>query len=266
MIKRLIIFTLYCLVSLISSVNAQTPGTLNFTFTPTSHSGYQGTKNVLAVWIQSSTGAFVKTKLRYAGNSTKDHLPTWAVNAGGSSTNCLSSNCNVVGATTGATLSNFASKIISWDGTDKNGLLVADGVYKVTIQETWNHGSAYSTTVSYTFTKGPNQDIQTPANDANFTNVALAWNPSGAGVEEDPTIFQAKIFPNPSTSGIFTINSENATQLEVYNLKGEQVLIDSFDQFAGAKTIDLSAHPIGTYFVYVTDGKRTSKHKIEVIK
>ena len=110
MIKRLIIFTLYCLVSLISSVNAQTPGTLNFTFTPTSHSGYQGTKNVLAVWIQSSTGAFVKTKLRYAGNSTKDHLPTWAVNAGGSSTNCLSSNCNVVGATTGATLSNFASK------------------------------------------------------------------------------------------------------------------------------------------------------------
>lgn len=251
---------------LTGSLIAQTAGSLSFTFTPTSHSGYQGTKNVLAVWIQSSTGAFVKTKLRYAGNSTKDHLPTWAVNAGGSGNNCLSTSCNTVGATTGATLSSFTTKTISWDGTDKNGVLVADGVYKVTIQECWNHGTAYTTTVSYTFTKGPNQDIQTPANDANFTDVALAWNPSGAGVEEDPTILHASIFPNPSTSGIFTINSENATQLEVYNLKGEQVLIDMFDQFSGSKTIDMSAHPIGTYFVYVTDGKRSSKHKIEVIK
>jgi hypothetical protein len=72
----------------------------------------------MAVWIQSSTGAFVKTRARNAGGGTSDHLPVWAVNAGGSAGNCLTASCNTVGAVTGATLNNFSTRNFSWDGTD----------------------------------------------------------------------------------------------------------------------------------------------------
>ena len=74
---------------------AQTAGTLSFTFTPVAHSGNWGSKHVLAVWIQNSSDNFIRTKFRYWGNGTNDHLPNWKTN----------SNQNVTDAITGATLS-----------------------------------------------------------------------------------------------------------------------------------------------------------------
>ncbi len=170
------------------SVSAQTAGTLTFSFTPVTMSpGYSGTRNVLAVWIQTSANGaagFVKTKLRYAGGGTSDHLPTWSVNAGGTAGNCLSAapNPNVTDATTGATLSSFTAKSITWDGKNvvglANGTTVADGAYRVAIQETWNHGTTGTVTTYFAFTKGPTEDKQTPANTANFTGITLDWLPS----------------------------------------------------------------------------------------
>ena len=95
------LFIIFCV--LFSILKAQTSGSLTLTFTQTPHTSFQGTKNVIAVWIQSSTGTFVKTRARNVGNVTKDHLPTWAVNSGGTAGNATSANCNVVGATSGAT-------------------------------------------------------------------------------------------------------------------------------------------------------------------
>lgn len=158
--------------------NAQTSGTLTFNCTTIAHTGFSGTKNVLAIWIQTNSGAFVKTYYRYAGGGTSDHLPTWAVNSGGTAANCLSASCNIVGATTGATLNGAVTKSITWDGTDLSGNQMPDGVYKVTIQETWNHGTSGTVTRSFSFTKGPNSDIQTPATDANFSNLSLQWIPA----------------------------------------------------------------------------------------
>ena len=180
--KRLLINASLALSLLLNAhfSEAQTAGTLTFTFTTIAHTGYQNTKNVLAVWAQTNTGTFVKTFYRYAGNQTADHLPTWSVNAGGTANNCLSTSCNVVGATTGATLSGAVTKTVTWDGTNTSGVLMADGTYKITIQETWNHGTSGTTTRSFTFTKGPNQDVQTPTADANFTNMSLQWIPVAA--------------------------------------------------------------------------------------
>lgn len=107
--------SLFTSAAIISSAVAvgqtTTPGTLTFTFTQVAHSPcYTGSRNVLAVWIQTSSGAFVKTKLRNAGGSTSDHLPTWAVNSGGTAANCMSSACNKTDATTGATLPRLVPK------------------------------------------------------------------------------------------------------------------------------------------------------------
>jgi len=93
-----------------ATLSAQTTGTLTLAFSQTPHTSYEGTKNVMAVWIESSTGTFVKTRARNAGGGTSDHLAVWAVKAGGSAGNCMAANCNVLGATTGATLSNYGNR------------------------------------------------------------------------------------------------------------------------------------------------------------
>ena len=171
------IFTTVFTICLSVGLFAQTAGTLTFTFTQVAHSPcYQSNYNVLAAWIETSSGTFVKTKLRYCcGGNTLDHLPTWSVNAGGTSSN--SSAANKTDATTGSTLHGFGTKTFTWDGKNvngtSNGTLVADGTYKVAIQETWNHGGGNTVTTYYTFTKGPAADHQTPATDANFSTISL---------------------------------------------------------------------------------------------
>lgn len=247
-------------------IQAQTQGTLSFSFTQTAHTSYTGNKNVLAVWIQSSTGTFIKTRLRYAGGGTSDHLPTWAVNSGGSGSNCMAASCNKVGATTGATLTNFGTRTFTWDGTDASGNLVSDGTYKVTIQSTWNHGGSATATKSYTFTKGPAADVQSPADDANFTGVSLAWNPSGAGVQESKNDIIVSIHPNPSVNGIFTVEFNYAIRVSAMNLAGEEVYTEDVKMSENSKIVNLSNIPNGVYFICVENGTSISKHKIVINK
>jgi hypothetical protein len=249
-----------------SSLSAQTQGTLSFSFTQTPHTSYQATKNVMAVWIQTSTGAFVKTRTRNSGNVTSDHLPVWAVNSGGASGNCMSASCNTIGATTGATLSNFGTRNFSWDGTDASGNIVADGTYKITVESTWNHGSSATTTRSFTFVKGTASDIQTPAADANFTGIALAWNPSGASVEEKTSDMIVSIQPNPSANGIFNVEFNYAIRVFAMNLAGEEVYSEDVKMNEVSKTVDLSNLSSGVYFICVTNGSAISKHKVVINK
>lgn len=252
------------------SLVAQTPGTLTFSFTPISHSGYSGTKNVLAVWIQTSTGTFVKTKLRYVGTGTDDHLPTWGGNAGCANATqvAATTGCNVTDATTGATLSSFTAKSITWDGKNvvgtTNGTTVADGTYRVAIEETWNHGAGGTVVRYFTFTKGPNIDHQTPVADGNFSNITLDWVPTALDVEElssDPLV---SIFPNP-TEGILNINFlKEVSQIKIYNLIGQQIYDETINQEVDSvKSLDLTNFENGVYFMNVSNEMGTfSSHKI----
>jgi len=264
--KRLLNFAGLLVAFLISiSTFGQTSGTLTFSFTTIAHSGYQGTKNVLAVWIQTNSGAFIKTFYRYAGSQTKDHLPTWAVNAGGSSSNCLAASCNVVGATTGATLSGATTKTLTWDGKDASGNLVADGTYKVSIQETWDHGNTGTTTRSFTFTKGTNVDTQTPATDANFTSINLNWQPTSADVSESTTIVSS-VFPNPSADGMFNVTFEKASLIKVIDMMGKQVASVEVKNNETSKVIDLTAVTNGNYLMQIFNGAMFKEHKIMINK
>lgn len=258
---------IFLLLLATNTINAQSTGNLSFTFTTTSHAGYQGTRNVMAVWIQDNTGAFVKTKLRYAGGVTADHLPTWASNSGGPSSNCLSSSCNTVSAITGSTLAGATTKTITWDGTNTAGTLLPDGVYKVTIQQTWDHGSAGTVTRSFTFNKGAVDENQTPTADGNFTSMSLNWNASAAGIEETQNeLVGVNVYPNPSTNGIFNVDYLKASNIKVINLQGVVVSNEDLDITSGTKTVNLSAMSNGVYFIQVTDGIKTSKVQITLNK
>lgn len=247
---------------------AQTSGTLTFNFTTIAHTGYSGTKNAMAVWIQTSTGSFVKTYFRYAGSGggTQDHLPTYAVNSGGSANNCLATACNKVGATTGATLSGAVTKTFTWDGKDAAGNLVPDGIYKVTIERTWNHGTGGAATRSITFTKGPAADVQSPTADANLTGLSLAWNPAASGVEENTVNTGVKIYPNPSADGIFNVEFAKANEISVIDAAGNTIFQSSIDANATSKSINLSQFSNGVYFINVVDGDRSSQQKVVLEK
>lgn len=268
--KRLRILSgIFLAVCLSVSAFAQTAGTLTFSFTPAAKSpGYEGTKNYLAVWIQTNTGAFVKAKLRYASKEV-DHLPTYAVNSGGTAGNCTATACNKTDATTGATLASFTAKKITWDGKNvngtANGTTVADGVYKITIEECWNHGTTGTVVKSYTFTKGPNPDHQTPASDANFSGVVIDWLPaSTTGIDEtnseNPEI---AVYPNPSTNGIFNVDFNKASDIKIINTLGIVVYNEKVDQAgSGTRSIDLSNFANGIYMINVIDGNASSNYKV----
>jgi len=248
-----------CAVVIAANAFAQTAGTLTFSFTQVAHSPcYSGSKNVLAVWIETGTGTFVKTRLRYVGGGTSDHLPIWSVNAGGTANNCLSAN--TTGATTGATLTSFGAKSFTWDGKNSAGTMMADGAYKVAVEETWDHGTSATVTTYYTFTKGTSADIQTPATDANFSNISLHWQPTATGVDEteNPEI---NVYPNPS-NGVFNIDMYQVNNIKVMNALGAVVYDEKIDASTITTKVDLSSFANGIYFITASNNKGTLNQKL----
>jgi len=269
--KRVLNIVLVAIVALFSSnLKAQTAGTLTFTFTTPKHTtGNYVTdgRYVLAVWIESSTGTFIKTKMRNVAGGTNDHLAAWGAKCGcASATNATAATCNVTDATSGATLNTFVAKTITWDGKNvngaANGTLVADGAYRVAIQETWGHGTATATRY-FNFTKGPAADVQTPTADTNFTAISLNWSPTLANdtFSLSPSVV---IYPNP-TNGVVNIDLKNEVKnIRVINILGEIVYDEKVEAYAAdsTKTLDLSNLTNGMYIVNVTNEYGSSNHKI----
>lgn len=217
------------LLSLSSIVFAQTAGTLTFTFTTPKHTTGNYVSDgrfVLAAWVETSAGTFVKTKMRYVGGNTDDHLSVWGTAAGCADPTAVlgTSGCNTTDATTGATLTSFLSKNFTWDGKNvsgtSNGTLVADGTYRVAVQETWGHSSNTATRY-FTFTKGPSQDLQTPAADANFTGITLKWTPNTlATVDVNSAKSTNQIYPNPANNNFSIANNELVYEVVLYDASG----------------------------------------------
>ena len=142
-------------------------------------------------------------------------------------------------------------------------LTVPDGTYKITIQETWNHGSASTVTKSYTFTKGPNADNQTPASDTHFTAVTLNWVPAGLGTEQIENEQNVSISPNPSYDGVFTVNYEKANRITVTNIYGSILYEENLSEsIASSREVDLHNLPSGIYFFTIFNGERFIQKKV----
>lgn len=183
-----------CTVSMFKST-AQTAGTLTFSVTTTSTGNYSP-KNVFALWLETASGSFVKTKMRY-GVAREHDLVLWLQKSGG----------NVVDATTGATLNSHGTRTISWNGTDINGNLVPDGDYKVWMEMAWYNTPPAGPNNNVTFTKAGSTVHLTPTNTTNFLSQVLDWVP-----ESPPVITTSPIGGNSFCVGAmipvsFTVNS-----------------------------------------------------------
>lgn len=76
------------------------------------------------------------------------------------------------------------------------------------------------------------------------------------------------VYPNPSTNGIFTVNTGNLTDktvVTVYNIIGKVVFSKELNSTAKA-TIDLSNEANGSYFVNIQNSMESSTKKITINK
>jgi len=222
---------------------SQTSGTFSFSVTTTAPSGSYGTENLLAIWIENSGSAFVKTKIKYLSGDL-DHMTTWVGKSGQ----------NVVDATTGPTRSGHGTVTFLWNGTAVNGTLVPDGTYNVWLEMAWdkltapNSGKAVN---SFSFTKGASVNHQTPPNTANFLSLDLLWTPLTTGVEGMLESRDINVYPNP-TSGILTLdfkNPEKECTIKIINETGKIEYTEKISDIqAGTKTLNLSRLQNGNYY------------------
>jgi len=219
-------------------MNAQTPGTMSFTFTTPKHTtGNYVTdgRYHLAVWIEScatcgagttvGTSTFVRTKIRYA-QSEVDHLPTWAGKCGCASTaNCLGAACNTTNATTGATQTTFPARTVTWDGTNAAGTtLLADGNYRVCVQETWGHGASTATRY-FPFVKGTTVYSNTTdvTADTNFTGISLTWTPQAAANDTFAQVPSFVVYPNPTKGYVNIEFKSDVKNIKVVDVLGKEI-------------------------------------------
>ena len=222
----------------------------SFAQAPTANTaGTLSPSHVAAVWIENGSGAFVKTKLKYGKTSNMNHLFTWTAN----------STSNVVDATTGATLTSYTAPLtFTWNGTDVNSSVVADGTYNVMVELGWGEPATTAHALAtYSFVKGPAGVNLTPTGTTNFSNISLVWTPNTTGIAEKE-IMPVRVFPNPAanTLNIDLSSVSNSCEIKIMNLLGAKVIEQKVTEIGGVKTLDISTFSNGTYIIdVVIDGK-----------
>jgi hypothetical protein len=248
-------FLLVC--SCLMNSQAQTAGTLNFTINPVSHSGNYGAKHLVAIWLENSSGTFIKTKLKRA-NGDLDHLATWTTKSAKS----------VVDAVTGSTLTSYTPIAVTWNGTNVSNAVVADGDYKIWLEMAWDDSKTTGKTVSsYTFTKGAAAIHLTPANTSLFTSVMIDWVPATTGTGNLQSN-DVRVFPNP-TNGLLNIDLksvQSGCKIQVINPAGSILFEENVEKGAsGVKTLDLSNYSKGIYLVNISNANQKDHLQYKVI-
>lgn len=168
----LILIPLYSLAGS-DQEKAASSGELTFTIRTVTNNGTYSPKHVLAIWVEDLNG-FVKTRKAMA-NQRKQYLYTWKA----------ASDYNVVDAITGSTLTSHQTHTVTWDCTDLDGEIVPDGDYVVWTEFTDKH--AQGPLYNITFTKGPNAQSMTPADETYFKDIELEFTPFVADFSFDAT-------------------------------------------------------------------------------
>ncbi len=243
----------------VKSLQAQTSGNLTFSVTTTSTGNYSP-RHVIAIWIEKSDGTFVKTKLKKAATRVQ-WLNQWIAKSGS----------NVVDAVTGSTVSTHQTESITWNATDVNGAIVADGDYKLWIQMAWANSNG--PTYSIPFTKGATSVHLTPANQTNYTNMVLDWTPNTTGISDIKNQNAFTVSPNPVTSQSsinYSLKELTDITIGLYDVTGKliNVLFDD-NQTAGNYSLSLSSkgklNP-GVYFVKMNTGKTQHTERVLILK
>jgi hypothetical protein len=156
-----------CILFLFTSVSTfsqATPGTVSFTVTTIDNYKKYSPDHVMAIWVETGSGNFVKT-LQVQAGKRKQHLYTWNTKSGGYKVDAIS----------GPTLPDHDKVTVTWNCTDTTGAVVKDGPYQIVTEYTDEHAQGPLTTVA--FTKGTSAVKLTPAKQQWFTDINLIYIP-----------------------------------------------------------------------------------------
>lgn len=160
--KVLISLILLCIS--VSTFGQATPGTATFTITTIDNYKKYSPDHVMAIWVETGAGNYVKT-LQVQAARRKQYLYSWNTKSAG----------NKVDAISGPTLSDHNSHTVIWNCKDTTGAVVKDGQYQIVIEYTDEHAQGPIQTV--TFTKGTEAVKLNPAKQPWFTDMNLIYTP-----------------------------------------------------------------------------------------
>jgi hypothetical protein len=137
----------------------------NFTVTTVTDRGFYGPSNVGAIWISTSSGAFVRT-LETWGTIRLRNASAWETASNGNSTDAI----------TGATRRSHGQLSVQWDCTDLTGNPVQNGGYEVSVTFTEDDAGFFSPpahVATVQFNKGGGPVNLNPPDQSNFTMMSL---------------------------------------------------------------------------------------------
>jgi hypothetical protein len=112
-------------------------GTLTVSLTSKAVGGRYAPQNIGAIWVETGSGQFVKTLVRWAGIRAGD-LRSWNAASGGWGFSFFGlgggGGVDEADAVTGATLRSHQMHSVTWDMIDNNEQLVPDGAYVVKVE------------------------------------------------------------------------------------------------------------------------------------
>ncbi len=148
----------------------ETPaGTLQITATTTTKGGQYAPANVVAVWIEDSAGAFVKTIDRWSSVRTQ-YLLEWNAAAG----------VGDVDSVSGASRLDHATPLsFQWKLKGRDQQVIPDGTYTVRMESTESNSvnPNENNEATFTFEKGAAPQSQTGLSNGGFTNVSIEFTP-----------------------------------------------------------------------------------------
>jgi flagellar hook assembly protein FlgD len=215
------LFFLAIVLILSSSIHAQsdiltnTPGTLNFSVRTITDNGTYSPKNIIAIWIKTSSGSFVRS-MKVMADQRKQFLYQWKINSGG----------NVTDAVTGPTLMSHQIHTFTWNCKDLTGAVVPDGDYIIMIEYTDQDGQGPF--AGFTFTKGVNPQTLIPQDQTYIKDISIQYTPQAIGVEEYDKQLDIFTFPNPFSDKFMIILPEGYASAEIsfFNSSGEKLSME----------------------------------------
>jgi len=155
-------------------------GTLTIDFMSVGNDGEYAPRNVGAVWIETSSGQFVKTIKRWAGIRA-GHLTRWTEASGGWGGGFFFASgggnaADEMDAISAATLRPHQQHDMTWDMQDPNGMLVPDGMYRIVIEVTESERIA-SVSAEIEFEKGPAPVTLSPSDEGPYSGLTVTYTP-----------------------------------------------------------------------------------------
>ncbi len=250
-IRKCLLVTIGSIFSLL--VFSQTSGTVSFGVTTADlpKAAYKYSPlNVVAIWITNENGTFVRS-LKVMAAARIQHLVAWNASSAG----------NKVDAVTGSTLNTAQTHNVTWDCKDVNGVLVADGKYKINIEFT-SANSSSGTTVdgplfSYVFTKGIAPITAMSLTDETYyKNMSISYTPSTVNIKEEASL-KNELYPNPAYNELNLIlnSNESVVSVSIANLLGLIVLEEKVNVVNNRAKIDVSTLKSGGYLLTVNSEK-----------